>query len=793
MKIKSLLVMIVALISVGCMSPEYQASSLVEEGNETLSEGDISKAVQKFKQALQIEDKNIEAMWGLTLAYEKLGDFKQMFELCKQVTIMQPHNIAANLKLANLYLIVDDRKSVDQQLTVLDKYGKNNPDVIAFKSEVAYKYGHFEEANQLAMMALRLDKKNSFAFMTLAKIAGNSGDYPKAISQIDKAISLNPNNTSLYLAKLSLHQDSHATNEIPDVYKKLIAINPQNFEFKRDLALFYVSNSEYQQAEILLNDVLKKFPENIGTQIGLVKIYYKTRGKQSALDLLDKFNRALPDNVPLMFASYEFLEEIGEYERSRAVIKAIIANAKDLDSRLQAMTFMADDLLDRGYREEAESLISQVLYKDASNKNALLIKAKLNMFDQDFNAAISVYRNILDDYPNDISTMIGLGQAYRASGAIELANEIFYQAYKLGGSINEVKDGYIEFLVKHNKSDRAVELLEDASRKSPGNILLLNQLVLLKALNGDSKGANAIIDKMIKSPATAAVAYQLRAEILEKEKQFDAALQAYMMAFELDRKQNSNVSSIVRVYAKKNDFQHALIFLREIIESEPNNYEYALLNAITLSKINNEKGVESLELLVKQVPNREEAYVELANELILKNDIESAKRLLMEASVHFPDSILIKTSLADCLMKLKAFDQAINIFQDLVNKNPSQVIFRNNLAGLLLDYAKNEKDLKRAYNLTETFVNADLPVLKDTVAWSMFKQGKYEIATKKINEAIEELPNQMIFYYHAYQIYTDTGQAKLANNALIKASKLPVNDVAYIPIAFEQLLKQKRL
>lgn len=792
MKIKILFVIAFALFFVGCMSPHEEAVSLVEDGYKTLKDGNVLKAVDKFKQALQIEDKNIDALWGLTLAYEKLGDYKHMFELCKQVAIMQPSNVPANLKLANLYLLVSDRKSVDQQLVILNKHGKNNPDVIAFKAEVALKYNQLVEANQLALEALKLDKNNSFAFMTLAKIAGRSGDYPQAISYIDEAILVNPNNVSLYLAKLSLHQDSHAINEIPDIYKKLIAINPQNFEFKRNLALFYVSNSEYQQAETLLNEVLKKFPENIDTQIGLVKLYYKTRGKQASLSLLDKFNKALPNNTALMFASYDVLEQIGEYERSRATIKAIIENAKDLDSKLQAMALLADDLLDRGYREEAEKLIAQVLFKDAKNKNGLLIKAKFNMFDLDFNAAISVYRNVLDDYPNDILSMIGLGQAYRSSGAIELANEIFYQAYKLGGNASEIKEGYIEFLLKYNKAKRAIELLEDASRSAPGDVLLLKQLVQIKSLNGDAKGANDIIDNLMLNSVTAPIAYQLKAEVFEKNKQIDVAIQAYKMAFKLDSKQISTVSNIVRLYNKNNTPQDALNFLNEILSNEPNNYDYVLLNAVTLAKLGNGKGIENLESLVKNVPKREEAYVELAKAYMARNDIQSAERLLSEANKQLPDGISIKTTLAECKMKLKAFDQAIKIYEDLVEKYPSEVFFRNNLAGLLLDFSNNEKDLNRAHHLTQTFVNADLPVLKDTVAWSMFKQGKYEIATKKIKEAIEELPGQLIFYYHAYQIYTQTGQTKLAADALLKASKLPLDDLAYIPAPLEKLLKLQK-
>jgi YaiO family outer membrane protein len=88
-----------------------------------------------------------------------------------------------------------------------------------------------------------------------------SGNYSEAEKAFSSLIKKDPNNSELWF-ELGLVQRFQQKNEEALIsQKKAAKISPQNYDAKLEIARLYLANKNYDQAEILLNEILAKQPK----------------------------------------------------------------------------------------------------------------------------------------------------------------------------------------------------------------------------------------------------------------------------------------------------------------------------------------------------------------------------------------------------------------------------------------------------------------------------------------------------------------------------------------------------
>lgn len=756
----------------GCSSPEQKLASYIEDGFEALDKNEPDRALADFRNALEIDSKSNRALWGLILTFEQQGNLRKVFDLTRQLVEQEPSNVEAHFKLANLYLMSDMTGYLDDQLNILEKLTKNNPDLIALKAEKALKSAEPEEARKLAEAVLRLDANHMSALMTLAKIYGRNGEIDQALVFIDKALVKHANQNSLYLAKISLLQDGLKFDKIPAVYEKLIQLNPTVFQYKKELALFLVQQKQYLQAEKLLKEILKAHPNNIESQVGLAKLTLATKDKAQAKKLFQQFAEANPDSMPLKFAHYAFYKEIGEFDQAKALIMKMIAEAKNVDDKLKAIAFYADDLLELGKRPEAVKLVDEVINKDPKNRDGLMVKAKLAMFDQKFNSAIGIYRNILADFPNDLAALIALGKAYEQSGTVELANEAYLQAYQHNRTVTEISEGYLDFLLKNQLNERAQQLVQEWVSASPNNPYYQKKLAALQITSGAYENAEKIATKLISVPVLSALGYQLQGEILSAKGQYALAIDAFLKAYHLDKENVIFLGNVIDAYLKAGSPERAVSFLQSVTSDQPNFYQAQLLLAKLTENTDPVSAENIYAQLTKKTPQRSEAYVNWSNLLAKGGNAAQAKSIIDQCLSINKENYECQYALADRYAESKQFEKAIAIYQKQVELHPSDILMRNNLASMLLDHGNDADTVAHAFYLAQTFANTEQPMFKDTYGWAAFKMGKLNEAISALQYAVHKAPEQGLFHYHLAQVYWANKQEKQAREEISKAAKL---------------------
>jgi tetratricopeptide (TPR) repeat protein len=607
--------------------------------------------------------------------------------------------------------------------------------------------------------------------MILAKVDGRNGHLEQALGYIERAIVKHPKQSSLYLAKISLLRDGLMTEKIASVYEKLISLNPKNFLYKKELALFLVQQQQYAEAEKLLKDFLKTDPKNIESQLGLVKLTLATKGKDEATKLINDFVTASPESMPLKFAHYDFLKQVGEFEQAKSLIEKLISEAQEIDDKLKAMSFYADDLLELGFRPRATKLVDEVINKDAKNREGLMVKAKFAMLDQKFNSAIGIYRNILADFPNDTAALIALGKAYEYSGTIELANETYFLAYQMNRNVDEIREGYVDFLIKYKLNERAEQLVQEWVSASPNNPYFLKRLALLKTNNGKFEEAEKIVNRMIESPRMSAFGYQLQGDIFNISGQLESATDSYLKAFNLEKQNAIFMGNVVDAYLKNQKQAQAIALLESIDINASYYYEAQLILAKLYEKTAPGNTEKIYSELIKMSPQRPDAYVNWSNMLSQKGMKNEAVSIIEKCIGINKENYECQFAMADRYLEQKRYDEVISIYKNLVALHPSDLVMRNNLASLLIDHAKNKDEKEHAFYLAQTFANTEEPILKDTYGWAAFKVGRMNEAIKALEFATRKAPAEGLFHYHLAKVYQANNQDKKAKESSLMARK----------------------
>ena len=148
-------------ISIEIKTPQRDAQGFLEQGYAALQAGDIQEAYQQYNAALQQEPENANAQFGVAATAQRLGQHEMARKLYTKLLQNNPRNLEA---LNNYLVLLSEDAPLDarQELLALEQ---RNPDFDPIPAQIA-------------------------------AIDGQLGDFPSAVANMQKAVSLAPENVS---------------------------------------------------------------------------------------------------------------------------------------------------------------------------------------------------------------------------------------------------------------------------------------------------------------------------------------------------------------------------------------------------------------------------------------------------------------------------------------------------------------------------------------------------------------------------------------------------------------------
>lgn len=768
--ISAVLLLALAALS-ACGSPQSREARYMERGEQYLHDQNFEKAGVEFRNALQIDPKSIRARLALAKVAERLDNLREAAGQYQAVIEQDPGNNEARGLLARLYLLGGLDDAAAKLIAPGLEKDPTDPMLLVLRGAARAHDNDLVGAKADAQAALRRAPDNELAVALLSSLYRRNGDLDQAIQTVTVGLQHLPDSVDLHIVMADLLLASGKPQGARAQLEQLIAREPKELQHRYRLAKFLVAQKDVDGAEKSLREAIASQPDNTAPKMALAEMLIATRGLPQAQAAIAQFAAAEPKNLDLQLALAGYQVREGRGEAAEATYRKVIALAGTDPAGLAARNRLAVLRMKAGKSEEAAALVGEVLKENAGDNDALVIRADLALARKDPTAAIPDLRAVLRDQPGLTIVARTLAQAHAANNELPLAEETLRNTLKTSpGDVATLLD-LSRLLKQRGQAREARTLVEQAATLVPKDIGVQQMLFRIQSEQNDLAAARRTADAVVINLPKDPVGPYLQGLLDEAQGKPDLAIKDYERSLELQPTGAEPLAALTRLYAKAGQYARAYKRLDAVLALKPDsvvamNLKGELLN----SQGRSAEAAQQFESAIAGVPGWWIPYRNLASARLRARQSEQAIAALRAGMDKTRESVL-GMDLASIYEQLGKWDQAIDTYNDLLQREPTSVPAQNNLAMLLVTHRTDGGSLARATQLAQALEKSTDPAVMDTVAWVRFKNGDYPQALSILQQANTKVPNSPILRYHLGMAQLKSGDRSGARSSIEAALK----------------------
>ena len=539
-------------------------------GQQYLTNYRYSGAITEFKSALRINYLDNSARIGLVNSYLARGtyyantdkDFQKAADDYRSALFYLIYYPTANQVKNSSQAIVNVTSNLNKCLNEI-KYNTTPSNRFNTAKQLRAE-GNFSAAAYEFNQALSDTSLIKESFQQTGDIMKLLGNNPKAAEYYKKAVSVAPNDIDLRLsyAKIldKLEQEDLAVQE----YNYILSKIDDNKEVLYSLERIYKRKLEDSPNDAAITANLGAIMQKLGNFDEALRYYAKA-------EYLNPSDTNTRINVGTLY------QQKGDYKTAITAYDSVLILNPD---NVQANVYKAQSLAKLGNNKEAQELYKKVLAKDPNNEiilNEMVSSAKSSMSMEQFaeyvkKTAPNNAADILYDYALDLHKQDKLADA----------ETLYNEVIKLEPANAEVYVNLAIAKAQNKDFENALLTLNNAKAKFPNNSQIADAIKSIIAQSTDvqletagnylnNKDYQKAINEYLKiSPATtdsmlgAASAYQNLGNT-------DKAIEYYLEAFKLAPTNSDIAYYISALYAEKEDFANAGIYVQKSLALNKNN------------------------------------------------------------------------------------------------------------------------------------------------------------------------------------------------------------------------------
>lgn len=506
--------------------------------------------------------------------------------------------------------------------------------------------------------------EDATSWFYLANCYDKLGDFISAKNAYIKVIDLRPEYIDAYkslcVVLLKLNQPSEAIA----FAARATIFDPNDYIYDFVTGTAYMKVKEFKKSIEPFKRALEKAPDNSSIYNSLGTAYMATGSSEEAVKCYEKSLELDSDN-PMSYFNIGSLYQIQQnHEKACEYLK----KAVEID-------------------EEDESF--KVSYAMS------LVKC------EQFEKAIEIYKKLLVHHPEKENYKYNLVTCYEAIGEIQTAIRMLEGMVYLNQKFILPAQKLANLYIRTNQLTKAKEIYDNILLKNKPTTEIMHQYAILSSSLCDTDTAEKMLKKVIKMDPKIAKAHKDLAIIYLNKRLFDWADDEFKTAMKLQ----PNDFEIIFEYgnflysiSKNNEAER---YYTEALEIEPENIlalTFMALNKLVMNQLDDAK-----EYIMKalKIEHHHEYVLFCAGRIMYaRKEFEDAKRYLIKAVEQNPD-IETQNTLALTYYELGEYQQAINIFNNLLSKHPENI-------SILMSLAKCYEGLKdndTALNYLDKVVN----------------------------------------------------------------------------------------
>ena len=452
---------------------EIKADALTDQGVQKQTAGDLSSAIDLYKQALQLAPDNARLWTNLGTAYQQSDQFKEA-----QAAYQKGYDLDNKNEVGNLYLIGAIEENYKLGANALAHYKKylaqaptgpyaaNAQDRIKALSADITAVQPLKTADQMKSAAQAQDDYNQ------AVKAQQGNNLDQAITLYQKAISEAPSESAYAYALGTAYQAKGDLDNAIASYQKALSLDPKNTDYKNASA-----TAKQLKAAPVMDEAVKK--HTAGDLAGAIPLY------EQALGINPDYAHGWTNIASAYQANGDFQKALDAYNKAYSLdnkgetdnlyfIGALDENASQGQKALQDYTRYVNAAPRGTYVNDAKARI--VALKTNPNQTQKIVTAHeqttLNeagsAYDQaiklqqenKLDEALELYKKAIASQPNEASYYYGIGTCYAGKNDLEQA----ITNYKKAISLNPQEPSFKQALQQALQA-KAAPLVESAIKK----------------------------------------------------------------------------------------------------------------------------------------------------------------------------------------------------------------------------------------------------------------------------------------------------------------------------------------
>lgn len=691
-----------------------------------ISENKYDEVETLISRILTIDAKQVDTLMLQGQVSMATNNYQQASESFKAYLLLQPRAGIVQLLLADALLKSGQDKEAEKYADAILAKVENQPFAHYIKAMVAFNLKDFDKASEHAEIALSAN----FNQLNLTLVAGASAFYLNNWQQTHRHLSEvvkylpkdHQSRRMLAVAQLELG----LVDEINQTIGEFEASNAKDSQFISSLSYKLLELGATDEAKKLLvrNENTASMSAKDSARQGILKLMMNDpSGIQNLQDAIKLDPEFIEAELALAYAALQSNELIKARE---------IANKwqQKYPTKAGGYNLMASIAIKEKKYEKAEQLLKQSLTLEPDNVFSLT--EQLRLARQQKNVPLSkqradylitlapddnkVLRHYFGVYRNDMA-LGELQKSYQknkndidkvilvAEAMVSLSK--YKQAENLLNSLSEapkLPKRYWQTVIlnhkKQNDGEKIQSTLEAWLKANPYHLEPIVQLTDLHARRGNNDRALTVIKRGLEYHKEHLVLQMVKMQLLLKGKKITEAKSLY---------KKLSVSSLNDALKK------------------------GMLGRIYLLEKDYSQAVPKLETLYKVYPSSQNA-IYLASAFLGKKEKNNAEAVLTHFLSIEPNDSNVKTMLAGVYLGNDT-NKAITTYEDIVKKQPSNIVAHNNLAWLYLEKEDLDKALihaKKAFELAPHIAN-----IVDTYGQVLLGSGDKRGALKYASKAAE--------------------------------------------------------
>jgi predicted Zn-dependent protease len=761
---------VAVLLVAGCSGAESRKAKHLEKGRAFLAAGNLDKARVEFRNALQIAPTDSEARFENGVVDEKLGNPREAAQFYQAAIDTDADNIAARAALGRLYLFGGEpEKSLETIKPSIDKH-PDDASLLTVRAAADVQLKNLDGALNDAERAVQLAPDNEDAISVLAGIYKREDQTAKAQALLMDSIKRIPGTVDLRLTLAQVYSSMGKESEVEALLVDLVRIQPNEKSHRLRLAQFYARSNHIDEAEHVLREGVRALPDERELKTALVDFLAARRSRDAAEKELDTLIAANPKDYALRFVQGQFYEQGKEFAKAEAVYKHVIATA-DLDdagltarNRLAALRIQSDDI------PGAEKLIAEVLAKSPRDNDALILRGNLALAKNEPRAAIADLRAVLRDQPNAMGVMRALARAHLANGEPALAEETIRRAVETNPKDPGARLDLAQLLTQLGKPDQAKPVIEELVKQQPNNPQALDAQFKIALATKDLVTAESAADAIVATQPKSGVGYYYQGAVAQAQNRPLDALRLYSTAADLQPDTQEPLQAATQVLVGLKRTPEALKRLDDAIARYPQNpVAPNIKGEVLLSTQRAADAASAFKIAIERAPKWVVPYRNLAIAQLADHDSSGAIATLQSGIDKSDGAEALQTELAALDERLGKPDDAMQVYEAALRRNPTSDIASNNLAMLLVTYRKDPASLERAKELSARFASSNNPSFLDTYGWVLYKRGDAAAAVSVLQTVLTKTSESPVSLYHLGMAEALAGQPDAARDNLARS------------------------